>query len=479
LAIIPLDSVFGRNDRKEFGNYGSTDSGVSPARDLALDVLVRVSSGHYAEEVLHSQLQAANPCPEDRRLVTELVYGVLRWRTRLDAVIGRCLNNPRKKLHPRVREILRIALYQIIFLDRIPHRAAVHQAVAQIKHRFGDRVGAFANALLMKVVRERDAVDPAPGPESESLAAYYSHPEWLVRRWLKGFGREATLKTLIINNSRAVLIVRGNRLKISPDELFAFLNDRFIKSSPAFPKPDALAISTLGRPVSLMPGYREGLFTVQESASQLVAPLVGALPGERILDACAAPGGKTSHLAALVRNDARIVATDVDAARLKQTAANLRRLGVTCVEFRLGDVTDEHFLSSLGTFDRALVDAPCSNLGVLRHNPEVKYRIREKDLAVFAQTQRTMLRMVANALRPGGMLVYSVCTTSQEETTGVITEFINKSNCYRIDPIGDHEGHSIGLIDRDGFLRTFPPEENRPVDGFFAARIIRNRQMCE
>lgn len=458
---------------------GGADSGVSPARRLALEILSLVASGGRADEVLSAKLQAADPRAEDRRLATELVYGVLRWRTRLDAIINRSLNDPKKKLQPKVREILRIALYQMIFLDRIPARAVVHQAVAQMKLSFGDRLGAFANGLLMNVTRSLDAVDLAPGPEPESLAAFYSYPDWLVRRWLKDFGLDETIKILEVNNSRPRLIVRANRIKISPDKLFACLTDRSVGVSAASPVPDAMAISTGGLPISMVPGYGDGLFTVQESASQLVAPLLGALPGERILDACAAPGGKASHVASLLKNNCRIVAVDIDSLRLKQTEENLQRLGAVCVECRVGDVTSESFVSSLGSFDRILIDAPCSNLGVLRHNPEVKYRIREQDLAVFAERQRNILRTAATALRAGGLLVYSVCTTTHEETSGVITEFLSEESGYVIDTIESNAGHSIAMVGSDGCLRTFPPVGHESVDGFFAARIRKKGQMCE
>lgn len=457
----------------------SRNSGVSIARELALRVLRMVRSGRHAETALNSVLQAENPSPEDRRLVTELIYGVLRWRSRLDSVIDRCLNKPGKKLHPLVLEILRVAVYQIIFLDRIPYHAVVHQAVTQVKNRLGIRVSAFANALLMKVLQKKDALDPFPCRESDSLATYYSHPEWLVQRWLRDFGYDASRRMLIANNSRSPLVFRVNRIRILPDELFAFLMNHGIEAIPTFPEPDAFAIPDAGGPVWLIPGYEEGLFTVQESSSQLIAPLVGALAGERILDACAAPGGKTSYIAALVQNNARIVATDSNMIRLKETEQNLNRLGVVCVEFRLGDVTNRPFVLSLGTFDRILVDAPCSNLGVLRHNPEVKYRIREQDLGFFSQTQLRILKIVSNALRPGGKLVYSVCTTSREETTRVVTEFLEKSPEYEIEPIKDHEVHSIGFVGGDGFMRTFPPTGQKLVDGFFAARVMKSRKMCE
>ena len=226
-------------------------------------------------------------------------------------------------------------------------------------------------------------------------------------------------------------------------------------------------------PVQALPGYEEGLFMVQDTAAQLIAPLLGVQQGDRVLDACAAPGGKTSHLAALARNQLRIVALESDPVRLEETRKNLDRLGVDSAELVQADAADREVIKTLGRFDRVLLDPPCTNLGVLRRSPEARYRSRSSDPAVFAQIQLKMLNATAPALEPGGTLLYSVCTVSEEETAGVVTQFLETHEDYCLIPIRGGEVTASELADEHGFLRTFPSPENLLLDGFFAARLQR------
>jgi 16S rRNA (cytosine967-C5)-methyltransferase len=432
-----------------------------------------VRTGAFAEHALSEVLDRENLSPEDRSLATEVTYGVLRWRDRLDAIVGRCTNRPGATIRPQVEEILRIALYQLFFLERIPDHAAVDEAVKQTRPRFGGPVAAFVNAVLRNAVRNRTAVDPRPESDPASLARYYSHPLWLVERWLQEYGSEVTEHILSRNNSRSPLVVRANRLKVNPGDLVDSLSRGGFAFRPVNPKPDAMEVRGIRGPVQFLPGYREGLFAVQGSASQLIAPLLGALPGERILDACAAPGGKTAHLAALTENHCRIVAIDADVTRLEETRTNLQRLGVTSAELLHGDASLRDFVTALGSFDRILVDAPCSNLGVLRHNPEVKYRINPEDPTVSARLQMELLRSTAAALGSGGSLLYAVCTVTREETTEVIDSFLADSPGFAVDPFRPDEVFSPELVESRGFLKTFPSPAEEPLDGFFAARIMR------
>jgi 16S rRNA (cytosine967-C5)-methyltransferase len=252
-------------------------------------VLDAVRSGRYAEEALSEKLDAQCLSREDRALATELAYGVLRWRLRLDSMIARCLDSPKRKLHPRVREILRMAVYQLTLLDRIPDHAAVNEAVNQARSWFGERTAGFVNAVLRTTVRNLDALTTVPDENPQSLAVYYSHPVWLVKQWLDRFGPEGTRGILVHNNSRATLVIRVNRLKTDCDGLVRLLESRGISVTRTIPQPDALLIGSAGAPVRELPGFDEGLFAVQDAASQMVASLLGALPGDRILDACAAP----------------------------------------------------------------------------------------------------------------------------------------------------------------------------------------------
>lgn len=441
------------------------------SREIALEVLQAVEKGLFVEHALGLGLEEHPASREDRRLATELVYGVQRRRSRLDAIIGRCLAKPQQKLDPTVRDILRIGLYQLLFLDRIPASAAVDQAVIQAKKCAGAKAPSLVNAILRRVIREKDKMDPPPGPDAGELAIYHSHPPWLVKRWLGEFGYDTTIRVMEMNNSRASLVIRVNRLKTTPEKLLLLMAGERIEAYPVNPQPDALNLRSAGRPVDSLPGFKEGLFSVQDSASQLVAPLLLPRRGDRILDACAAPGGKTAHLAALMGNELDLVATDAVGSRLREMQRNLERLAVTCVTAVEGDATNREFIRSLGTFDRILLDAPCSNLGVLRHNPEARYRIRPRDPASIAASQSQMLEAVATALKPGGMIVYSVCTVTREETTEVVTTFIKNNSMFRIIPITAGEVWRPELVDSSGCLRTFPSPGGECLDGFFAARL--------
>ena len=445
---------------------------ASVAREVALHVLLDVSSGRFAEHVLSVHLDRANPLPEDRALATELVYGVLRWKNRLDAVLRRCLDRPGKKLDAGLREILRIALYQILLLDRVPDHAAVDQAVIQTRHHCGSHTAPFVNGVLRNALRKREAVDPLPG-DAGSLAVYYSHPLWLVTRWVKQFGPDATRKILIHNNSRAPVDIRVNKIRATPENVEQLLAREGAATRAVPLMPNCREVAALRGPVRALPGYEQGFFTVQARASQMIVPLLAAKPGERILDACAAPGGKTAQLADLMGNIGLIVAVDVDPIRLEDTRQNLQRLGVRSAELRCGDVSDPEFVSSLGLFDRILLDAPCSNVGVLRHNPEVKYRLGPHDPTEFAERQFRMLEATAAALKHGGTLVYSVCTTTTEETSGVLSRFLNNRDGYTLVPVDRTDVPSSKFIDPRGFFSTFPPTDDDPLDGFFAARIQR------
>lgn len=447
---------------------------VSVARTIAMDVLEQVEAGAYAEDALSHGLSVADPGQPDRALATELVYGVLRWQRRLDDAIGRCARSHRGRIDAYLRHILRIGLYQILALDRIPHHAAVNEAVNQARFRGGERPGSFVNAVLRNALRNLATIDPSPGADPEGLAVYYSHPQWLVRQWFDAYGPEVTTQILIHNNSRATLDLRVNTLRTSRPELEWLLSDAQVQTEQVPDVPDALRVVTAARPVQTLPGFAEGLFAVQGIASQLIAPLLGARPGERILDACAAPGGKTAHLAALTRNEAEIVAADIHEARLAETRANVTRLAAERIDMRAGDARDPEFVRRLGVFDRILADPACTSLGVLRHNPEAKYRRTAGDSAAFARNQLAILCTLAGALEPRGTLLYSVCTITPEETDGVVRCFLAERRDFREDPIRHDEIPFPGVITGAGHLLTFPPSPDRPLDGFFAARFRRS-----
>jgi 16S rRNA (cytosine967-C5)-methyltransferase len=454
---------------------GREDHRAAPARQIAADVLDDVRHGRFAEHALSERLSSGKKLkPEDRALATELVYGVLRWKKRLDGIVRRCSHVPFHRIQPQARDILRIAIYQAFFLDRIPDHAAVDDAVSEARCRLGNKTAGFVNAVLKHATRDRNVVDPPPGDDAASLAEYYSHPLWLVERWLGALGGDETRRVLALDNSRPAVVVRVNTLKSSVEELRKLWESCGLQKVTVGPLADSLSIPSAGGPVDALPGYQEGLFIVQDYASQMIAPLLAPIAGDRILDACAAPGGKTSHLAALAENKIHITAIDSDPDRLEETRKNLDRLGVTQVELKCGDVSDPAFVKRLGFFDRILLDAPCSNLGVLRHNPEIKYRIGASEPARWADYQLKLLGSISSALGPRGLLVYSVCSVSEEETTGVVSRFLPDHPEFSAARFELTESAQPSFINENDFLNTFPPADHWPMDGFFAARFHRH-----
>jgi 16S rRNA (cytosine967-C5)-methyltransferase len=446
---------------------------IASARDIALDALDRVRAGRFAEHALSERLEREQLSREDRALATELVYGVLRWRYRLDALIDRGAAASGKRIKPAIREILRIALYQLVLLERIPPHAAVNEAVAQARRRFGTGPAGFVNAVLRNALRQPSLIDPTPTDDPVALATFFSHPEWLVRRWLVEWGPETTRRILVHNNSRANVDLRVNGLKSTVEEVMQSLKRAGVSPGLIATVPGAIRVSALGGPIHSLPGYDEGLFAVQDVASQLVAPLLPVRQGESVLDACAAPGGKSAHLASLAQNQIRLVVMDADPVRLEETRNNLRRLGVVVERFVQGDAEDAECVRDLGEFDRILLDAPCTGMGVLRHNPEAKYRLTADDPSRLASRQLRMMSASAHALKPGGMLVYSVCTVSREETWAVMDSFLTEHIGFTTVPVEEAEVCLPGLIDAHRCFNTFPPPSHEQMDGFFAARILR------
>lgn len=453
---------------------------VSNARNIALNVLMRVEKGAFAEKELDQSLGKRTVSAKDHALATELVYGVLRWKYRLDELINQHVTQPTKRMPPLLRQILRIGIYQYLFLSKVPPHAIANEAVNQALFSFDPKQASFVNAVLRAVLDQGPVIDAPSWDDAPILSRYYSHPPWLVERWLQEFGFQNTVQILASNNMPAPLMCRLNDLKTTLRELFASLEQEGMECK-ASVIPNAFQLYTHGHSLRQSPAYRKGLFSVQDIASQIIPQLLKAKPGMRVLDACAAPGGKTAHLASLCHNRVFIIAVDVSERRLAATRKNLQRLGVENVDCRAGDVMDKDFTSTLGKFDRILIDAPCSGLGVLRRNPEARYRVKEKDLPVFAAIQTQIVRSLIPLLEPGGKMVYSVCTVTHEETRGVVSAALADASNVYIDPIEARDCETQAMecfLTRDGYLKTFPSQPDMLVDGFFAARMIKDKK-CE
>ncbi len=442
-------------------------------RQLALEILSRIDrEGAHAEPLLDTALSGrAFADPHDRGLLTELVYGTLRMRGRLDWIIDRIYRGEASALETEVRNILRIGIYQLRFTDRIPAFAAVNEAVA-LTRKFRPAAAGLVNAVLRNTLRRQDAIpwpDPAKDP-GKAVSVIHSHPRWLVERWFEGVGIEETAAVCRANNQIPPLALRVNTLKASRSQAMAALTEEGIAADPAPFSPDGLILSSAAPRLRETASYREGLVRIQDEASQLIARLVAPEPDEQILDLCAGTGGKTLHLAALMRNRGKIVAVDLHPGKLALLREEAKRLGAAIVETRDADAAalPEEFL---GAFDRVLLDAPCSGLGTLRRNPEIRWRIAPADIEKCMQTQRHLLGSAAACVKPGGRLVYAVCTQTREENEAVIAGFLGERPDFTLTRPNPAEGIPPALVGEDGFFRTFPHRHG--TDGFFAALLVR------
>jgi 16S rRNA (cytosine967-C5)-methyltransferase len=440
-----------------------------PPRELAVEILDRIDQkGEYAEPLLDEALSGDGiPNPHDRGLLTELIYGTLRMRGRMDWIIARLYKGDAATLEAPIPNILRTGLYQLLFTDRIPHFAAVNEAVGIAKKECPAAAG-LVNAILRNALREKENIawpEMAKDP-GKAIAVLHSHPRWLVERWLDQYGIDETIAVCRENNRMPEPVVRVNSLKVSRDEAIAALATEKITAGKTRYCIDGLFLSTaIG--LRETAAFRNGLIRVQDEASQLVARLVRPQPGERVLDLCAGAGGKTLHMAALMENRGEITAVDLHPDKLRLLTTEAGRLGVTIVTPHSGNAATlpESFR---GAFDRVLLDAPCSGLGTLRRNPEIRWRIVPPELEKSMSLQKRLLRKAADCVKPQGLMVYSVCTVTLEENESVVNELLAaRPEFKRIPP----EGITPELIDSEGFFRTFPHRHG--TDGFFGAVFVR------
>jgi 16S rRNA (cytosine967-C5)-methyltransferase len=435
------------------------------------DILVKVETRKaYADVLLDQTLKAKSLSSPDRALLTELTYGTLRWRGRLDAHLAPLLRRPLEKTDPFLKNLLRLSLYQFIFLDRIPDYAAVNEAVELTKSRAGGKAGGFVNGVLRNFLREAKQVAKPDLKESpiNAVAEYWSHPDWLVEKWLRYFSTTETEALLQANNQEAPLVLRTNLRHGTREGLLELFQSRNIQASPAPWSPQGITVQSKGR-VENLPGFHEGNFQVQGEASQLVAYLLDPQPGERILDACAAPGGKTTQIAELMDDRGVVVATDVSAKGLKRLQENAIRLRLESIRAFQADLSKPLSRSLSQPFDRILIDAPCSGFGTLRSHPEIKWNRGEADIKRLSELQEKILVNAASNLKPGGVLVYSTCTLIDNENERVVKTFLQQQKEFVLDGATAYLPQPARSLVRDNYFMALPHKHN--TDGFFAARM--------
>ncbi len=449
---------------------------METARTASLDILNTLDQGNITldnilDEVLSQHIFFLK---KDRALLQAIVYGVLRWRAKLDWIINHFSKTPLKRIDPKVMNILRIALFQIIYLNRIPVSAAVNTSVEMAKSVTEPYVVRFVNGLLRNAAKKYQQVvfpDVNEDPVS-ALAVNKSFPNWMLERWLDRFGLEETVLLCDAINTIPPLTVRCNTLKTRRKTLLKRLEKDVEKIECTGYAPDGAFFFHPKKSIPKMKTFEDGLFQVQDEAAQLVTCLLNCRPGETVLDACAGLGGKTGHISQLMKNRGKLIAMDNNSKKLHRLQSEMVRLGISVVTTRTHDLNDPAGVKSIEKFDRILLDAPCSGLGVLRRNPDAKWSTFEKDLIRNSKRQATFLDHLAPHVKPAGILVYCVCSTEPEENESVIKAFLNKHKNFAIEKNPDglpYEARS--LLTGDGYLKTFPHLHN--MDGFFAVCMKR------
>ena len=452
---------------------------IAPARLAAYDALRAVGNGRADLPSALARVRERLEDERDRALAGEIATGTLRWKGAFDVVVEAFAKRPAARLDPEILDILRMTAFQLLHLDRIPASAAVNDAV-DLARRAGKKSAAgLVNAVLRRISRERARLPlpprPSdPGADRASTLAYLSgtlsHPEWLAARWLDRYGFEHAESWAQFDNGPAALTLRANTLRVSRDGLAAALEAHGVMTEPARFAPDGLIVRE-GNPLRT-PVAGEGLFVVQDEASQLVALVAAVGPGERVLDACASPGGKTTAMAAAMANRGVIVATDLRGRRVELLARTVSAAGASCVRVVRADATG--VLPFAARFDCVLLDAPCSGLGTLRRDPDIRWRRAEASLGGLAATELAMLGRAADVVAPGGRLVYATCSSEPDENDAVIERFLRVRPDFQLVRPKVHAALDR-FLEPTGLFRTLPFRDN--LEAFFAAMLVKTKDL--
>ena len=437
-------------------------------RPTAVKILNRIErSDSYLDKLLDVELRANDLTNADKGLLSEIVHGVIRWQGKLDWLLNRFTHGNFSKSEINVKNALRVALYQILYLDRLPHYAVVNEAVEFIKRIRGEKMANLVNAVLRNILRNLDNIRYPLAEEDilQHLTIVYSHPVWMVKRWLTRFSPAELEKLLAANNEIPHLTLRINKLKITPASFLAMLDEQSIPYQGSSYLDFFIRVKSLAR-ITQLEAFKLGYFSIQDESAALPVQLLSPQPGERIIDMCAAPGGKTTLLGEMMKNSGEIFAIDKYEHKLKMVKSSCERLGITNVQPVVGDSGE----IDIPPAKKIILDVPCSGLGVLRKKPDIKWRRQMENIDHLVVIQKQLLENAVKHLEPGGVLVYSTCTIEPEENEMQIKSFLANHPEFQIDDPSKFVNKSVTTP--EGFIYTYP--HRNQLDGSFAVRLVKS-----
>lgn len=450
---------------------------MATAREVALKVLYKIDvEDTYANIALREAIHTYSLNSLDRGLMTELVYGTTRARNTIDWFLDQLLSKGIQKVTPWIRNILRLGVYQLYYLDKIPVSAAVNEAVKLAKKYGHPGTVKLVNGVLRNFERRKEEFVFPDLKEKpiQHISLKYSHPEWMIKRWIDEFGTDATIALCTANNRPAANSIRTNTLQITREDLIKELEKEGVVSEKSTFTPEGLLIGDFTS-LDGLKAFNKGHFILQDEASMLIAHILNPKPQDFVIDACAAPGSKTTHLAQLKSDQGQILACDIYEHKLSLIKDNCQRLGINSIKATLTDARELGHLY-LEKADCLLVDAPCSGLGVLRRRPDSRWKKSLEQIKELKQLQLEILRGACDCLKPGGTLVYSTCSISPEENTEVVEEFLKSNSNFKLDNLLDYLPFDLEREEdiktaKDGYIQLLPHIHG--TDGFFAARLVK------
>jgi 16S rRNA (cytosine967-C5)-methyltransferase len=447
--------------------YHSIKDLYTGVRGLAVKILNRVErTDAYLNHLLDNEMRNTELEGPDKALLFEIVHGVIRWMGRLDWVLNGFYKGTFSKAIPNLKNGLRVALYQILFLDRVPDYAAVNEAVEFVKKLQGAKPAGLTNAVLRNIIRNKNNIR-YPNPDEDLigyLSAYYSHPSWLVKRYLEKYGRIETEQLLLANNEKPYLTLRLNAIRSNPEEFRALMDSVNLHYSPGSFLPEFFKLKNLTN-ITAWEYFARGYFNIQDESAGLACRLLGVRDGMRVLDLCAAPGGKTAYIAALMHDVGQIIAIDKYESRLKILTKNTQRLGLLSVHTIETDALE--YKDEL--FDRVLADVPCMGSGTLSKKPDIKWKKDIFDLRDLNDLQYRLLCKAGELVKPGGAVVYSTCSIETEENYSIVEKFLNNNSNFKLESAKDKFPDE--LLDEHGCIQTLPHKHK--MDGAFAAKLVK------